>query len=234
MAGGKDWGFETNDSKGDFGRITQIMAKNFARAHRNYVTYFEKDDHTPGDLGWFYNERSNIGFLAAAAWMVPSWIAIEEFALEKKRGREKRNGRADIYIGATLDTRRKFCDMAIEAKQAWPRSEKGLKSALDIHNSHSALARACADAKESLSRRYVAYRCGAVFITPQINSSNEQVARKRRVDIFESFWEMCEGLTNPTWSAFSFVSPHLEQNWPSKERKQRFSYPAVGVILVVV
>lgn len=232
---GRNAYFSTNDRKGGFGDATKILAKHFAHVHSRYITYSSSDNDTAGDLGWFYNERANISFLAAAAWRERDWVAIEEYAVEKTHGREKRKGRADLYIGASLGKSKVSCGIAIEAKQAWPRWPTSLRATLDISNDKSALSRACGAARESLSRRYADYRCGAVFVTPQIYSRNEQRAAQRRDEMAECFWDACEALSKrTTWAAFSFVSPHLEQDWPSKDRKHRFSYPAVGVVLVVI
>lgn len=54
-----------------------------------------------GDIGWDYAERSQVGFLAAAAWHVGG-AAIEEYGVEKKLSADRRQryqGRADLWLG---------------------------------------------------------------------------------------------------------------------------------------
>jgi hypothetical protein len=54
-----------------------------------------------GDIGWDYAERSQVGFLAAAAWQVGG-AAIEEYGMVKKNPADRRrkyNGRADLWLG---------------------------------------------------------------------------------------------------------------------------------------
>lgn len=65
------------------------------------------------DAAYWYNERSNIGVLAGAAWRCGR-IALEEFQLKKGfRNREKRNGRCDLWIATEAD------EEYIEAKFRW-------------------------------------------------------------------------------------------------------------------
>jgi hypothetical protein len=54
-----------------------------------------------GDIGWDYLERSQVGFLAAAAWHIGG-AAIEEYPIEKKDPADRRrkyDGRADLWLG---------------------------------------------------------------------------------------------------------------------------------------
>lgn len=52
---------------------------------------------TDEDAPYWYNERANISVLAGAAWRC-GWVALEEFRCEKKKGREKKTGRSDLWM----------------------------------------------------------------------------------------------------------------------------------------
>ncbi len=61
------------------------------------------------DYPFWYNERANMGSIAAAAWLADG-VALEEYSAPKGESR----GRADLWI--LLDGKQ----FAFEAKQAWP------------------------------------------------------------------------------------------------------------------
>ena len=52
---------------------------------------------TINDLPYIYGERTNIGFLAAAATKI-ELVVLEEYALQKRKGRQSKQGRADLYL----------------------------------------------------------------------------------------------------------------------------------------
>lgn len=149
-----------------------MLALQFAKCHRDYLEYSVDEKGNPGDLGWFYNERPNIGFLAGAAWRIKGWVAIEEYRFDKAHP-SKRNavskGRADLFIGARLSSR-VTVDLAIEAKQMFVSGPKRTKQQLNPKADNSALCRAIGDAERSLSEADVDYRCAAVFVCPELRA----------------------------------------------------------------
>ena len=51
-----------------------------------------------GDLPWYYHERAQIGFLAAAAWRLGG-VALEEWRTDKiSHDGPSRNGRGDLWV----------------------------------------------------------------------------------------------------------------------------------------
>lgn len=66
-----------------------------------------------GDRPWYYHERAQIGFLAAASWLSDG-VALEEWRTEKKAiNGDCRNGRGDIWI------QRRHLRLHVEAKHTW-------------------------------------------------------------------------------------------------------------------
>ncbi|MBJ6981662.1 hypothetical protein [Luteimonas sp. MC1572] len=76
--------------------------------------------HAFEDNPWWYNERASLSVLAAAAWSLKGWCALEEYSTTKRgvvpsekveEGSTKR-GRCDLWLGNRTG-------YALEAKQAW-------------------------------------------------------------------------------------------------------------------
>lgn len=72
------------------------------------------------DNGWWYNERASLSILAAAAWSLKGWCALEEYATTKQgvvppgnadAGKVK-PGRCDLWMGRNTG-------YSVEAKQVW-------------------------------------------------------------------------------------------------------------------
>lgn len=84
------------------------------------------NSHRLQDNSWWYNERASLSVLAAAAWSIPGWCALEEYPTDKRRQGEipssradageltpeRHHGRCDLWIG-------NHTGYAVEAKQAW-------------------------------------------------------------------------------------------------------------------
>lgn len=66
---------------------------------------------TVEDLPYVYGERTNIGLLAAAATKT-GFIVLEEYALQKRQGRQYKPGRADLWLYNAENS----LDISIEAK----------------------------------------------------------------------------------------------------------------------
>lgn len=76
-----------------------------------------------GDACYWYNERTTLSVLAAAAWQTKGWVALEEYSTRKWRGYDPGDedsdshgaGRCDLYMGSRHGRAKYAC----EAKQAW-------------------------------------------------------------------------------------------------------------------
>lgn len=124
--------------------------------------------HQFKDNPWWANERASVSTLAAAAWTLEGWCALEEFST-KKRGvvpnnqveeDGQRNGRCDLYVS------NKGTSYVLEAKQAWqpiggkkPNGNGHLKKGMK--NAWGDAARL--DAKEA------DHRFAATFIVPHVS-----------------------------------------------------------------
>lgn len=96
------------------------------------------------DAPYLYTERANIGILAGSAWRCGR-VALEEFQHEKGlRTREKRNGRADLYLA--WEEGEEF----IEAKFGWLGLH--LKPENQMARISSVLAEARLDGKHSIGK----------------------------------------------------------------------------------
>lgn len=138
------------------------------------------------DNPWWYNERATLSTLAAAAWRM-GWVALEEFATEKRRGDvpegnrddgESKNGRCDLYIGRPTE---KGSDFAIEAKQAWQSiGPKGSRTS-DMMRVRAA---AWKDASK-LDRYEAKVRLAVTFVVPFVPAS---CVRKPGIEPLLSSW----------------------------------------------
>jgi len=121
------------------------------------------------DAPWWFNERASLSTLAGAAWSLPDWAALEEYATTKKRVMPKdkvdegglspeRNGRCDLLILG------KSTNFAIEAKQAW--QSIGSQSE-GVANIHKAMRKAWHDAGD-LHLDEGEHRLAATFVVPYV------------------------------------------------------------------
>lgn len=112
----------------------------------------------PLDLGYGYQERTNIGFLAAAASRNGCSV-LEEFQCDKRRRNKRRLGRGDLWIktskGREYQFEAKQVILKVKTKDIKPKVSKALESALD-------------DAKqvEEKPKKLV----GLVFVIPYLSS----------------------------------------------------------------
>lgn len=92
------------------------LLKEWTNVVRSYCEFDQFDDNP-----WWYNERANLSLLAAAAWRLNGWQALEEFSTTKRGvvphakidSRKNVNGRCDLYVSHASTS------FAVEAKQAW-------------------------------------------------------------------------------------------------------------------
>lgn len=80
---------------------------------RHYSHIHDGDE----DAGYYYNERANISFLAAGAWL-SGGAALEEYVSSKYKSTAKSNGRVDLYI-CTKNKK----SIEIEAKHKWLKAD---------------------------------------------------------------------------------------------------------------
>jgi hypothetical protein len=216
----KDWVFVSKSDRSRFARLLKPLAQRFASCHRDYMR-FSENGAVP-EVGWWYNERTNIGFLAAAAWRHKGSVALEEYSKIKS----KKNGRADLFIGMRANGR--LIKLAFEAKQVWAGGLKWMKNQLNPKNPKSALSRAIADVKRAIKKGQADYRCAVVFICPTIAAGEN--AEKKFDNMSDAFFEAVHSLKSHDWVAFSVhipVNSHLK--WPDNKM-----YPALGVLVVDV
>jgi hypothetical protein len=222
-----DWHFDARTSNSAVTKVFKRLARSFAARHRDYLKFYTDKKGKPIDIGWFYNERPNIGFLAAAAWRIPGWIALEEFTTKKRVQGKAHRGRADLYIGVPRGNH--FWEIAIESKLAWVGTERSVRAALNPKNKKSKLALAIKDAKRISTNAH--YRIATVFFCPRLRAENWQETFKQTS---ETFWDACGELKKHDfyWVAFSFVPkvPAVD----SLEEKTKWAYPAVAVVMVDV
>ncbi len=113
--------------------------------------YTERAEDSP----FWYRERTQIGFLAIAAWL-NGWAVLEEWRTEKGLKDKKSNGRNDLWIG------NKKHDWYIEAKHTWCEIHKGEKKILKKLNKALDDAMLSANNLQCESSKKVA----AVFVSP--------------------------------------------------------------------
>ncbi|MET4220211.1 hypothetical protein ABIB00_005439 [Bradyrhizobium sp. LB14.3] len=222
---GRDYSLATNCPETRFGILLSQLGSKFIACQRDYVRCFLHEDAAQ-DLGYFYNERANIGFLAAAAWRQRGWVAIEEFVCDKRDRIEKgkfARGRADLYVGVRSD--RKVTSISIEAKQCYVQNGSSLRAALDLKQPKSALSRAVADARHGVDADH---QCAAVFVCETLRYN--QHYERHDQEISEAFYETCSGFGMP-WVAFAYF-PREQYAWEKDNRGVERRYPAVGVVIV--
>lgn len=122
--------------------------------------------HQFKDNPWWANERASVSSLAAAAWTLDGWCALEEFGMKKRgviprdegEGDGLKNGRCDLYVG------NKTTSFVLEAKQAWqpigPKADGGRRLNEGMKNAWHDVGKVSAD---EAHRRYA-----ATFVIPHV------------------------------------------------------------------
>jgi hypothetical protein len=116
------------------------------------------------DACWWYNERANVGILAAAAWKTEGWLSLEEYATTKRGEKGKYKGRCDLYVAKKTDRKISF---DIEAKAAWQCMEEA---------GNGEIKRQLAEAKNDVERLRTdtaENRVEACFVMPWLYSKNK-------------------------------------------------------------
>ncbi len=126
------------------------------------------------DLPYWYNERANVGMLAAAAWRC-GYVALEEYADSKRKADNEENyqGRVDLWIGRPES---KLGEL-IEAKVSWINL---LNEDFKTHL-RDALTPAIADARNTKTGKSLA-TYGICFIVPWMDIKLPQENVEQRID----------------------------------------------------
>lgn len=161
-----------------------------------------------GDLPYVYGERANLGILAVAATKV-GYIPFEEYSAEKGRGRNRRSGRADLWLvekgGAkAFDFEAKYTRVSFHSK----RLRKTIKHHLD---------RAFTDASNIKYKSE--YSIGIVFLCPY-------GAHYKDFDL-ESFWYQLADLCSYDGDFCSFHTCRSEIWADNKGHK---GYPGIAIV----
>lgn len=151
------------------------------------------------DACWWYNERANVGILAAAAWRTAGWLSLEEYSTTKhgEKGVSK-NGRSDLYVGKANHK----TNFAIEAKAAW--QDIGGNNTGQISKQIDLAWRDAGNLLKDAAEKRVA----ACFVMPRINSKkmNDNDVTKRLED-----WLVCVKADVP-YDALAWVFPVQSRN----------------------
>jgi hypothetical protein len=162
-------------------------------AMRRYSRIHHDDDGD--DAGYFTNERANISFLAAGAW-IAGFGALEEYVSPKYKSRKKKSGRVDLYLCKTKEE-----NAEVEAKIKWLNAHFG-NERLAKHVV-AALRLAVGDAK---AVRGSENRYGCVFFVPMFKPKPFKNFKKSHSASIKAVVErVCQCDRSAIW-AWSFPS----------------------------
>ncbi|WP_375776032.1 hypothetical protein ACE103_30265 [Bradyrhizobium sp. ma5] len=167
----------------------------------------DEDAQSSADAGYYYNERPNVCFLAAGAWLI-GWSALEEYASDKYRLDKKGSGRVDLYVVAEGGGHAVF-----EAKYEWLPSvvsDQSLRKRV-----RGAIAKSTADAR---CVRNVDAKFGCVFFVPRFSKQGFSEDRDRYNEAVGSYIDRVKSIPGADLWAWSF---------PKLNRCQQ-SYPDTG------
>ena len=159
--------------------LSRVLA-NLESVHQQYNDYEMED----WDYTFWYNERPQIGLLAAAAWRTENVTALEEFRTEKK-GTKSGGGRCDLFI--RVDERTGFeCEAKHGRLTLGNNCEEMKRKALSVLNL------AIEDCKK-LTHENIS-RLALGFITLKIKGKEKGDYWKRVENLLESLKTSCHGL----------------------------------------
>ena len=107
------------------------------------------EEGNPGDLPYWYLERTNVGHLALAVYDL-SGFPLQEFSIRKGRGAKRSPGRADLYVDvpSSRSTSGRPYNFNVEAKQVWCSVALGGQQEGTIRRALGAVVRDCKDLKD--------------------------------------------------------------------------------------
>src|SRR3569833_1958909 len=195
------------DVNGTLGHLETTL-HSWLHVVREYTHRVPKDLMNPDnmDYAWWSRERSQVGFLAFAAWL-NGWAVLEEWGMEIGSA----SGRNDLWIG------RRDIEFYIEAKQGSCFIDKDAKSVEEQIRTLCAKAR---DSAGQLPAKFQGKRIAAVFITPSW----------QRVDDsgFDEMREVWKNKVSAASNAVALITPSWDECAKGKD-----GYRYVGAALLL-
>ena len=158
-------------------KLRPVFVK-WQRLMKAYCRFAENED-----APYWYNERTNTGLLACAAWQA-GWVALEEYSSTKRFKNEDYQGRVDLYLASE---NREFC---VETKQVWVSLSRRARRRID--KVADALRSARKDAVSSATHED-GRALGVVFVTPYLPGSAVEGVDGKLVEFFEDLWDLDYG-----------------------------------------
>ncbi|MDH4870606.1 hypothetical protein [Pseudomonas sp. BN515] len=169
--------------------MIERILKKFEEIQRQYARDYCDFERGEFDLGYFYNERTNVSLLAGAVWRENPTdnLVLEEYSSDKEgEDASDYKGRRDLWFRAGGTQYR------CEAKQKWVDLETVTKADID------AIIDLAKSEAETIEERYLRPRneaLGIVFATLRLKRKNQQKAN----EWLENFNRLiddscCEGL----------------------------------------
>ena len=142
----------------------------------------------PGDLPFWYTERSDLSQLAGAVWKTGGH-ALEEFSAVKGWGRSYRKGRIDLYFKFNDG----FC-CTVESKKCWRNAISSVSKKLDEAKKDAIESRKSAGTKTAIALVFQAPLCNKTLSYEEkidnIMKKNEEIMKNLKPDIFAWFAEL--------------------------------------------
>ncbi len=188
-------------------------------------------EHWPADPCYWYNERANIGVLAAAAWQYDHWISIEEYSTKKirkipsnRRDGANFSGRCDLFL-ASKNGRSQF---ACEAKQAVQSiSNEQIKDEFRLINIAAA---AVWEDVSGLNSAEATHRVALTICVPRISIARSKAALNRDLVTEEVCrWLVCAKGIPAAEHGYAFVFPRRTRMLQDEGGK--YIFPGVGILI---
>ena len=165
------------------------------------------------DLPYWYNERANVGYVAQAASAL-GWAVLEEYTVDRGKGKQKAPGRADLWTG----------DSSSEFKLYWPSIKSTDKTLAENIEGYLDKAKFQLDQiKNKPGRR--PHKVAMVFVCPSIARNGQ----RRWKNLLVRF---ANRVAQPRVyrSEFSAVfAPPSHIPWQNRVGDDGYLYPAIAV-----
>lgn len=189
----------------DFSPLNPIFKPWRSFAERYFDLYEEASSP------FYYNERTNVGLLASAAW-ASGFCAFQELGLPRKRC--KRIGRVDLLIES------KKHDYVLEAKQVWNVKEADGKMAEALQQVQSirvnAIDKSCV-------------RCGVLFIVHGFRLDSQEESVNSVKELIKKIDQQFP--TNKNSCITHHYYPRDLENARGSGRFENITYPGVSVVI---
>jgi hypothetical protein len=165
------------------------------------------------DTPYFYNEWTNVGMLAGAAWG-PGSGAVQEYACRRVGGDGDRNGRADLYLYDQNNS------ATLEAKQLWGHAKLDgaqVNASFDVGGA------------EAVSNRDSDMAVAAVFLTVKVKKTADPVADGKAVDAASV--AALRAMENSVAHAWAWAFPSSKRMFAEIERARGTMYYWPGIVL---